>query len=78
MDEYGLYIGAKIIKAKPMTNHTFHSRFKPHYKIPQNQEDQPGYWVEYPDGYQSWSPEEVFETAYRIVTPGEILLLKHL
>lgn len=25
----------------------------------------PGYKVRYPDGYESWSPEEVFEQAYR-------------
>lgn len=25
---------------------------------------QPGYGVIYPDGYQSWSPKEVFEAAY--------------
>lgn len=26
---------------------------------------QEGYFVEYPDGYQSWSPKEAFEDAYR-------------
>lgn len=26
----------------------------------------PGYLVEYPDGYRSWSPKKAFEEAYRI------------
>jgi len=29
-------------------------------------EDECGYLVQYPDGYQSWSPMKVFEDAYRI------------
>ena len=29
-------------------------------------EDERGYLVQYPDGYQSWSPMKVFEDAYRI------------
>ena len=29
-------------------------------------EDEHGYLVQYPDGYQSWSPKKVFEDAYRI------------
>ena len=26
----------------------------------------PGYLVEYPDGYRSWSPKKAFEDAYRL------------
>ncbi len=37
----------------------------------QGEENQPGYKVTYPDGYVSWSPKEVFETAYREVTVSE-------
>lgn len=44
------YIGAKIIQAEPGK--------KPG-------EDIDGYRVVYPDGYESWSPKEVFEGAYR-------------
>lgn len=29
-------------------------------------EDEPGYLVQYPDGYTIWSPEEVFEDAYKV------------
>lgn len=30
----------------------------------QEKDGAPGYAVRYPDGYQSWSPKEVFEAAY--------------
>jgi len=30
-----------------------------------------GYKVVYPDGYVSWSPKDVFEEAYRKITPAE-------
>ena len=30
-----------------------------------------GYEVVYDDGYTSWSPKEVFETHYRLVTDAE-------
>jgi len=32
--------------------------------IPENREGRDGYFVLYPDGYQSWSPKEAFEKAY--------------
>lgn len=28
--------------------------------------DEPGYLIEYPDGYKSWSPAKAFEDAYKI------------
>ena len=42
------------------------------WKIPKNEnpEDQ-GYLVEYEDGYESWSPKDVFERCYRLVTASE-------
>lgn len=49
------YIGTKIVEAEPcgawkdMGNH----------KV-----GDPGYKVRYPDGYESWSPKDVFEKAY--------------
>lgn len=39
--------------------------------IPQARGEQPGYRVLYPDGYESWSPKETFEGAYREVTAAE-------
>ena len=38
---------------------------------PHDKDGKPGYAVIYPDGYESWSPKETFENAYRLVTDGE-------
>jgi len=32
---------------------------------PIEKDGKPGYKVKYKDGYESWSPKEVFEEAYR-------------
>lgn len=34
---------------------------------PMSKEGAPGYRVVYPDGYESWSPKDVFEKAYMVV-----------
>lgn len=36
----------------------------------------PSYKVVYEDGYESWSPKETFERAYRKITEAELALLK--
>ncbi len=60
--EMTMYIGTKIIHARPCTVDEFNSRVRPlHY----SGESQGGYLVEYEDGYLSWSPKEAFEKAYR-------------
>jgi len=33
--------------------------------VPMEKDGQPGYKVKYKDGYESWSPKDVFEEAYR-------------
>ena len=43
---------------------------------PQSKDGVPGYKVKYPDGYQSWSPKNVFDSAYRRVTYEERGLLQ--
>ena len=63
------YIGTKIIQATPMTKSDFAS--EPGSHVPYHGPDQEGYKVVYPDGYESWSPKEVFESAYRLVTVDE-------
>lgn len=64
------YIGTKIIKAVPMTLGDYNTYRG--WKIPDNEDPMTeGYLVEYPDGYESWSPRDVFETAYREITPQE-------
>lgn len=65
-----LYIGCKIIRAIPMDENTFLSDVKLQV-IRTDRETRPGYLVRYPDGYQSWSPKETFEEAYREVSQKE-------
>lgn len=57
------YIGTKLIEAKPMTRGEY-NKYRG-WQIPanENREDE-GYLVRYSDSYVSWSPKEVFETAY--------------
>ncbi len=33
--------------------------------VPMEKDGKPGYKVKYKDGYESWSPKDVFEEAYR-------------
>ena len=58
------YIGTKIIQAEPM-NRGEYNNYRG-WQIPNNENPQDeGYLVKYEDGYESWSPKEVFEKAYR-------------
>jgi len=72
-DVFKSYIGAKIIKARPMTKDDF-ARMKGGIPDP-NEENADGYLVEYPDNYLSWSPKRVFEEAYRLISDGEKRLI---
>lgn len=61
------YLGVKMIEAEPMSRQEFEDSYqsdRPHEEKP----DQLGYHVRYlnPDGkpYDSWSPKQVFESAY--------------
>ena len=67
MSEEKLYIGAKLIRAIPMSEF----KFKASKGKAMVGDDRLGYQVKYPDGYISWSPKETFEIAYREVTAGE-------
>lgn len=62
------YIGTKQVKAEPCTLGEFIAKkgrnpYQNDGKIHGNNEQ--GYLVEYKDGYQSWSPKEAFEEAYK-------------
>lgn len=50
------YIGTKLVEAEPC------AAWK---DTGDHKTGDPGYKVRYPDGYESWSPEKVFERAYR-------------
>jgi len=66
--EIKTYIGCKIIQAYPLTLGEFNDT---HGKIVPATPGEQGYLVRYPDGYESWSPKEVFEGAYREITAAE-------
>ena len=66
-----LYIGCKIIEAEPMGEIVFRKSMG----RPIVASSRPGYRVRYPNGYESWSPQDVFESAYRLATVGERALL---
>lgn len=70
------YIGAKMVNAIPAKRYwvedgktviVAHDENKPQIVAKATACDV-GYKVVYPDGYESWSPKEVFEEAYRETT----------
>ena len=59
------YIGTKIIEARPMTLGEYNEYRD--WEIPADADpSRKGYLVVYPDGYESWSPKDQFEEAYRM------------
>ena len=59
------YIGTKLIEAVPAIRKggEVYEKTQP---IPRSMEpEEDGYKVRYPDGYESWSPLEAFQEAYR-------------
>lgn len=67
------YTGTKTVKAMPMTMGEAYERklLKEGVRPSECETDKAGYLVEYEDGYQSWSPADVFEKAYK---PSETFL----
>ena len=62
------YIGTKTVKAMPMTMGEAYERklLKEGVRPSECETDKAGYLVEYEDGYQSWSPAEPFDKAYKL------------
>ena len=58
------YIGTKIIQAEPAYRVDGEVFVKANI-VPCGVHTEDGYNVVYPDGYESWSPKDVFEAAYR-------------
>ena len=59
------YIGTKIIEAVPAIRKGG-KVYEEGWPIPKSMDTtEDGYKVRYPDGYESWSPKDVFEEAYR-------------
>lgn len=62
------YIGTKQIEAEPMTMGEAYRRGLLHAGRvpPESEKSKAGYYVRYENGYESWSPADVFEKAYRV------------
>ena len=62
------YIGTKQIEAEPMTmGEAFKKGLLQTGRVPnETEKDKSGYHVKYKDGYESWSPAEPFEEAYKV------------
>lgn len=79
------YIGTKVVEAEPATLYELkdgghylkkHSEEWPEesINIPElSSSTREGYAVRYADGYESWSPKDVFERAYLPITANENL-----
>ena len=66
------YIGCKLIKAEPM-NRGDYNEYRS-WTIPANENPaDEGYLLRYPDGYESWSPKYVFDSAYLTVDDNKSL-----
>ena len=58
------YIGTKVIQAEPAYRVDGKVFVKANI-VPYGYKIEDGYKVVYPDGYESWSPKDAFEAAYR-------------
>ena len=59
------YLGTKLVTAKPMTREDAEVVLGKFIKHAKQEYSGEGYLVRYEDGYQSWSPKEVFDKAYK-------------
>lgn len=59
------YLGTKLVTAKPMTRAEAEVILGKSIKRAKQEYSGEGYLVRYEDGYQSWSPKEVFDKAYK-------------
>lgn len=66
------YIGVEKIEARPMTRGDYNTYRG--WQIPADEDPaDEGYLVKYRDGYESWSPKEVFEEAYVVEDVSPLL-----
>lgn len=62
------YIGTKQIEAEPMTmGEAYRCGLLHAGRVPsESEKSKDGYYVRYENGYESWSPADVFEKAYKV------------
>lgn len=74
------YIGTKQVEAEPMImGEAYRRNLLQAGKVPNDSEkDNPGFYVRYQDGYESWSPAETFNKAYKLAdTPLDRMIIEH-
>lgn len=70
MENGQVFVGVKSLQAKPMTRGDYVALRGWELPADENASDE-GYFVEYEDGYISWSPASQFEAAYVFVGDSE-------
>lgn len=74
------YIGTKQIEAEPMTmGEAYEKNLLQAGRVPNESEmTKAGYHVKYEGGYESWSPAESFEKAYKVAdTPLDRMIIEY-
>ena len=74
------YIGIKQIEAEPMTmGEAFEKNLLQAGRVPnESEKTKVGYHVKYEDGYESWSPAEPFDKAYKVAdTPLDRMVIEY-
>ena len=72
------YIGTKQIEAESMTRGDAWGKHLLREKPSTENFDDEGYHVRYEDGYESWSPKDVFEKAYKVAdTPLDRMYIEY-
>ena len=74
------YIGTKQIEAEPMTmGEAYEKNLLQAGRVPnESEKTKVGYHVKYEGGYESWSPAESFEKAYKVAdTPLDRMIIEY-
>ena len=74
------YIGTKQIEAEPMTmGEAYEKNLLQAGRVPnESEKTKAGYHVKYEGGYESWSPAESFEKAYKVAdTPFDRMVIEY-
>lgn len=74
------YIGTKQIEAEPMTMGEAYKKnlLQKGRGLTKSEKTKAGYHVKYEGGYESWSPAEPFEKAYKVAdTPLDRMIIEY-
>lgn len=74
------YIGTKHVEAEPMTmGEAYEKNLLQTGRVPnESEKTKAGYHVKYEDGYESWSPAEPFDKAYKVAdTPLDRMVIEY-